>query len=451
MKTLFLVRAGAAPALILCLALCGCGHESPSRATPVPPTPALEPLALAFAPHEGSNRLDQEIRERQAELRRRFSSAGMERLGWLFVAKARQSYDAGFYKLAEQCALALEAREPHRPDALLLRGHALHSQHRFQEAETLARELVQQRGLAFDHGLLGDILVDVGRVDDAAEAYQFMLDLKPDPPGYARAAHIRWLKGDLEGAIELMRMAARGASARDPESAAWMHTQLGRYLWQAQASDAAAQALESALEFEQGYAPALLLRARMLLAAGQNAQAVPLLRKAARANPLPEYLWALAEALRAAGRESEAGPVEADLVRTGACSDPRTCALFLASRGQEPDVALALAQEELAQRPDLFSHDAMAWALAGAGRFEEARLHMAQALAHGTRDARLYFHAAVIAAQTSRPDEARQWLARIEPLKPLLLPSERRRLEAVTAVSPAKAISTASELAAVKN
>jgi hypothetical protein len=61
--------------------------------------------------------------------------------------------------------------------------------------------LVSQRGLAFDYGLLGDILVDVGRVDEAARAYQTMLDLKPDPQGYTRGRRIRWLKGDLTGRL----------------------------------------------------------------------------------------------------------------------------------------------------------------------------------------------------------------------------------------------------------
>jgi tetratricopeptide (TPR) repeat protein len=428
---------------LLAVALAGCKpaiRTEPAASFHVAPGP----LALALATHEGTQRIDAEIRRRQDEVRTGITAdAALERLGWLFVAKARESFDAGFYTLAEQCALALETRQPGSPEALLLRGHAWQSQHRFQEAEALAQDLVKRRGLAPDHGLLGDILVDLGRVNEAAGAYQTMLDLKPDPQGYARAAHIRWLKGDVEGAIELMRMAARGVSPRDAESAAWMHTQLARYLWQTQSNTEAARTLDAALQFQNGYAPALLLRGRMLLADGQTAKAATALREAARANPLPEYLWILAEALRANGNESEAHEAEAKLASTGALSDPRTYALYLAGRQDSTTTALALVKKELTARADIFTQDAMAWALAAAGRNAEAREHAARALAHGTPEARLYFHAAVIAAQAGHPDEARQFLSKLKPLAPQLLPSERQRLETDAALLSAQGMAPA--------
>ena len=133
----------------------------------------------------------------------------LEKLGWLYVAKARSSYDPGFYKLAEHCALALEVADPKSPEAMLLRGHVLISFHRFAEAEAIAKELVEQRALPFDYGLLGDALMEQGRLTEAVAAYQRMVDLRPDLQSYSRVAHMRWLKGDLDGAIEVARMAAR--------------------------------------------------------------------------------------------------------------------------------------------------------------------------------------------------------------------------------------------------
>ena len=35
----------------------------------------------------------------------------VEKLGWSFVEKARESFDPGFYKLAEQCALCLDSKQ----------------------------------------------------------------------------------------------------------------------------------------------------------------------------------------------------------------------------------------------------------------------------------------------------------------------------------------------------
>ena len=69
---------------------------------------------------------------------------------------------------------------------MLLRGHVLQNLHRFKEAEPLARELVARRGSPFDHGLLGDLLMEQGKLDAAIQSYQAMVDLKPDPQAYAR-------------------------------------------------------------------------------------------------------------------------------------------------------------------------------------------------------------------------------------------------------------------------
>ncbi len=424
-------RAGIFIAIAGVTMLCGCEQPKRQSISAAEKFKPIDPLAVVLAPHAGTTRIDAEIRERQSQVRAGSNiEIDLERLGWLFVAKARETFDPGFYKLAEQCALGLNSRNAGSPEALLLRGHALQSQHRFHEAESLARELVKKRGLAFDHGLLGDILVDVGRVDEAVDAYQTMLDLKPDPQGYARAAHVRWLKGDLTGALELMRMAARGASPRDAESAAWMHTQLARYLWQSQQNVEASRALEIALEVQTNYAPALLLRGRMLLSAGHTDRAVQSLRVAAAANPLPEYHWALAEALRSAGQEMEARSAESQITRSGAWADPRTCSLYLATRRENTDIALQLAQAELEDRTDIFTHDALAWAFAAAGKMDEAQAEMSRALSHRTQDARLYFHAAIIARKAGKLAEAHDWLKKANAFESMLLPSEAAQLRA---------------------
>ena len=389
----------------------------------------VDACSLALAPHRGSGRTDQEIVRLQAEGRKGNDPTNtIERLGWMYVRKARESFDPGFYKLAEQCALCLDTRHPHSPEALLLRGHVLHNLHHFKEAEVLARALVMQRGLAVDQGLLGDALMEQGRLGEAVEAYQKMVDLRPDLHSYARAAHLRWLKGDLKGAIELMQMAARAGSPHDGESAAWAYTRLAFYQSLSGALEPAQDACASALEFQTDYAPALLLRGRLRLAQGENAAALDDLQRATQLNPLPEYQWALAEALRGANRNDEAIAVESTLRQTGAGNDPRTFALYLATRSESIQVALQLAEKELLERGDVFTHDAHAWALAAAGRIIEAQPEMARATSEGTMDARLFFHAMVIASKSGRAAEAKSWFARAEKLKHLLLPSERDQL-----------------------
>jgi tetratricopeptide (TPR) repeat protein len=421
--------------LLICLATISCRQANTisSQKDPAIGNKRPDPLALALVPHSGTNRIDQGIIRLQKQIRAgKNLDMSIERLGWAFVAKARESFDPGYYKLAEQCALALEVAHPGNLEAMLLRGHVLHNLHRFKEAEPLARSLVAQRGLPFDFGLLSDVLMEQGKLDEAAVACQKMIDLRPDLHSYARGAHIRWLKGNVTGARDLMAMAASAASPRDPESAAWINTRLAGYQFQCGQLDEAELTCAAALDFQKEYPPALLLRGRLLLAQGRMAEAAEVLHRAVELNPLPEYQWTLAEALQGAGDHEQAATVEAQLRKNGAAADPRTFALFLATRHQSVDSALRLAQAELSSRADVFTQDALAWALLAAGKRDEARQHMATALSEGTRDARLFFHAAVVAHESGENEQVKQWAAQASDLKQTLLPSERQQLEVVT-------------------
>jgi tetratricopeptide (TPR) repeat protein len=410
----------------------GCTRR-PARTSIVPPpaknaAPALAPLALILAPHDGDQQIDGEIRRCQEIIRSGKSiDNSLERIGWLFVNKARATFDAGYYKIAEQCALELSARQPQSLNALLLRGHILHNLHRFKEAEPLARQLVKAREVPFDFGLLGDVLMEQGKLEEAIRNYQKMIDLRPDLHSYARGAHVRWLKGDVKGARDLMQLAVDAASPRDPESAAWVCTRLAGYQFQLGCIDEAEQSCAAALEYKNDYPPALLLRGRMSMAAGHTSAAVTHLRRAVELNPLPEYQWAFVESLRATGQDCEAEKVESNLRKRGAAADPRTFALFLATRGESLPSALNLARAELAIRQDVFTHDAVAWASFANGQVEAASRESALALSAGTRDARLLFHAAIIAQSATNPAAA-DLLAQAKSLENLLLPSERRQL-----------------------
>src|SRR5215813_4113797 len=302
------------------------------------------PLGLVLTSQTGDSRTDKEISRLQQQIRDgRNLELGLEQLGWAFVAKARESFDPGFYKLAEQCALCIEKRNPQSEEAMLLRAHVLQNLHRFKESESLARTLVEQRGLSFDYGLLGDALMEQGKLSDAVEAYQQIMNLKPDIRAYARAAHMRWLKGDLAGAIEAMQLAVSAASPSDAESAAWVNTRLAFCEFQAGRVDEAEQRCALALSLQSNYAPTLLLKGKLLLAQNRFGEAVDALQNAVKLNPLPEYQWTLAEALRVAGKKNEASDVEAQLCQRGASNDPRTLALYFATRHESPETALRLA------------------------------------------------------------------------------------------------------------
>jgi len=407
-------------------------------AEPASLTPGVTPEipALLLIEPRDATALDGQIRASQRRLKASATPAPeLERLGWLYVAKARMSSDPGYFTLAGLAADALEEKFNLTQEAWLLRGHVLQTRHRFAEAEALARRLVAARGEAADFALLGDALYDEGRIGEAAAAFQQMVDLKPSLDSYARAANIRWIKGDLAGAVQLQTLAVRSGGPGDAGALAWSLCRLGQFVWQQGDAAAAANCARRALELVAEFEPALLLQGRLLLAAGDATAALVPLERAVSILPLPEPRWVYAEALQAAGRSGEARAVEAILLKEGPAEDPRTVALFLATRGSDVAAAVQLAQSELATRADVMTHGANALALAAAGRLPEAAEQGRAALAEGTVDARLLLYAGRVAAIT-HDAAATDLLARAGQLSPLLLPSERRLLQQSLSLLP---------------
>ena len=159
-----------------------------------------------------------------------------------------------------------------------------------------------------------------------------------------------------------------------------------------------------------------------------HALAVQVLQKAAAANPLPEYQWTLLEAYREAADDASAASVNAMLLERGAIDDARSYALYLAASGQRVDEALELARAELNIRQDSFTLDTLAWALAANGDLHSAYDFSKLAVTKGTQDARLFYHAGVIASALGERSEAVRWLGKAMAIRQMLLPSERRHL-----------------------
>ena len=181
----------------------------------------------------------------------------MERLGWAYVAKAQRSFDPGFFELAEQTALCLSQHSSDEASTALLHAHVLHNLHRFDAAESIARDLSEQRGLWLDYALLGDVLAEQGKLDEAVRAYTQMMDLKPGALAYIRAANMRWLSGDLNGAIEAARMAAKASGSK--HASAWIYTRLAQFELQSGNQELATRSIKAALNSIIDYPPALLV------------------------------------------------------------------------------------------------------------------------------------------------------------------------------------------------
>lgn len=395
---------------------------------------------LVLTPHVGDRAEDTEIvRWQQAAQQGSGTRDALTRLGWAYVSKARRTLDAGFYKLAEKTIDVAERQFSPNADTRVLRGHVWHNLHRFTEAEEIARELVAERGAPAELALLSDVLVEQGKLVEAVAVVQRLADTKPGAEANVRIAHLRWLKGEMSGAVAAMTAAAAAISARDVETDAWIHTRLSGLWLQVGDLTRAGRCAEQALARVADFAPALLAHGRVLFAQSDAVAAVEVLERAAALNPLPEYQWWLADGLRALGRDVAAAKIEARIESHGAANDPRTLALFLATRGERIPTAVRLAREELAYRQDVFTYDAVAWASAAAGDLAAADDAMRAALAENTCDARLFLHAGEIARRCGRLTEAARHFAAAHRAAPTLTPSEhallKRRLTATLEAS----------------
>jgi tetratricopeptide (TPR) repeat protein len=388
----------------------------------------LDREIILTAPN-GDTPADAEIRQWQQRIINGASVAEYERLGWAFVAKARRTLDPGFYKLAEKTADVMDAQFGPQPEAALLRGHVYHNLHRFIEAENIARRLVEQRGTVQDLALLSDALMEQGKLAEAIVALQRMANIRPGAEADTRIAQIRWLKGDLNGAIVAMEQAARETSAVDAESLAWIYTRLSGFYLQSADLGRAQRFASAALRSLPEFAPALLAEGKVRLGRRDMAAAIAEFARAAELNPLPEYQWWLADTYHLSGDEAKADAVRAEIARHGAAADPRTFSVFLATTRCSNETALTLARAELQTRADVLTHDAVAWAAWADGDITEADRGMRAALAEGTKDPRLLLHASVIAKAAGRVDDARSFFAACERGAAALLPSERALLE----------------------
>jgi tetratricopeptide (TPR) repeat protein len=397
---------------------------------------------MVLAPHAGAAAEDAAIvRAQDAARGERATAADFERLAWAWVAKARRTLDAAYHKLAEKTIDVADARFGAGVATRVLRAHVLHHLHRFREAEAVAAGLVAERAEPAHLAILSDALIEQGKLAEGIAALQRLADLKPGAAAFTRIAHVRWLKGDLAGATAAMENALRATAVDDAEAHAWIFSRLSAYALQRGDTATALGLAEKSAARLPDYAPALLATGRALLAIERTADAIPPLRRAVDLIALPEHQWWLADALRTAGRAEEAAVVEARLMRRGALEDPRTFALFLATRGLEPATALRLARAELAERADPLTHDALAWAAFAAGDTAAAPAAeaMRAALAHGTRDARLALHAGAIALARGEAEAARAHFAAAQAMAATLTPSERALLARHTAAAGAVA------------
>jgi tetratricopeptide (TPR) repeat protein len=263
--------------LALAASACTKAAERDTRAS-------TEARALCLAPTDATDAADAALRRLRSVAAADAARAEWTALADAWIAKARRSYDEGYYLHAGACAELALQRDSRDAAAASLRAMVQLNRHEFAAARDTALAVVtahprHQRAW----GVLSDASLELGDMDSAIEAAQRMVDIKPNLPSYARAAHLAWLQGDAKSAKLFYGQAIRAAAPG--EARAWVLVEVAEIFRLENDLAGADAGFALALSSRPDFPPALVGRARTALARGDEETARLLVARARAQNP----------------------------------------------------------------------------------------------------------------------------------------------------------------------
>ena len=212
------------------------------------------------------------------------------------------------------------------------------------------------------------------------------------------------LTGRLAAARSTMVSVAQASDevvSEPAESRAWSHWREGELAFEAGDLSAAEARYRESLAIFPGYWHGENGLAKVYWAERRWREARDTALAAAESYPLPETLGYAYDA-QLALRDRDGAARTLDLIeaieRIGNAQglSDRLIAMFYADHGLRARDAVAIATRDLRRRDDIYAEDTLAWSLADAGDWNDARVHSARALRLGTEDAKLRYHAGII-------------------------------------------------------
>jgi tetratricopeptide (TPR) repeat protein len=150
-------------------------------------------------------------------------------LASLYLQEARISGNYQYYNTAAmRCVDEVLKQEAKNFEALTFKAMILLSQHHFEEGLAVAEQAKQINPYnSFVYGLLVDANVELGHYEEAVACADKMVSIRPDNRSYSRIAYLREIHGDLNGAIDAMKLAIEAGTPGD-ENTEWSRIQLGK-------------------------------------------------------------------------------------------------------------------------------------------------------------------------------------------------------------------------------
>ena len=366
----------------------------------------------------------------------------LNHLASAYIQRGRETGDVSAYSSAEAATQASLATLPgDNYTAYATEAYLKNVRHDFAGSlETAKKAMTLDPGNPYAPMVIGDDELALGQYDAAFDGYQKLVAQAPDYSTFARLAQAYEIRGDLPNAEGAWKNAVELDPGTNAEGSAWVRTQYGNFLFnQGRANDAETQ-YEGALAAFPGYIHALAGQANVAAANGDYARAIALDTDVTNRVPLPQYVAALGDIYATAGQQDKAqkqydliGAIE-QLYQANGINTDLLMSLFFADHNTNIDQAVQQAMGALQVQPDsIYSADAAGWALYKAGRFSDALPYAQRALAQGTQDASIHYHAGMIDKALGNTAAARDELSRalaINPhFSPLLAPIAQQALE----------------------
>lgn len=340
-------------------------------------------------------------------------------LGALYLGRGRATGNDADYRRAERLAReSYDTRRRRNDAAASVLAGALMAQHRFVEAREVMMEVVRHDpDEPTSRATLGEIALELGRYREADSLFGSLSVLRTT--GSVGPRYARWLElNGRSGEARELLSALRGDLARSfrvqPEQLAWFDLRLGDLAFRNGRLDLAAKAYQRGLEVVPEDPRLLTGLAQLKAAQGEGQEAIALGERSLAGLFDPTTLGLLADSYGAAGDTAKAAEYTRAMdvaVSHQPGAYHRGWALFLLDHHRRVNDMVDRALAELATRKDVYGYDVAAWARHQAGRDGEARRFADSALALGTRDGLLHFHAGMIALALADSARARSELA----------------------------------------
>jgi tetratricopeptide (TPR) repeat protein len=229
----------------------------------------------------------------------------LQELGATYVQAVAAGGDVALYNDAEAVLERAEAVAPNDPRTQVIQGYLALARHDFRRARELGQGAHDARPFGADAlAVLVDAEVELGLYDAAAKHLQELLDVRPGLAAYSRASYLRELHGDAEGARQAFAQAeAAGSDRYDLASVAVLRGKLA--LGQGDLDEAAAHFGEARRHVDDP-AGVEAGEARVLAARGERAEAISVLETAIAERPTAEVAILLGDLLRLQGRPDDA-------------------------------------------------------------------------------------------------------------------------------------------------